>query len=73
MFLCGTPRAKDTNIRQRVIDIFPATGGGKTPQIGTKKEPGPLYGVTSHCISALAVGLTYKYGLETDETKYLTT
>ena len=61
MFLCNSMRAKDSNIRQRVLDIFPATGGGKTPQIGTKSQPGPLYGVTSHAISALALGLTFKY------------
>jgi hypothetical protein len=61
MFLCGSMRAKDANIRQRILDIFPATGGGKTPQIGTKKQPGPLYGVTSHAMSALALGLTFKY------------
>jgi hypothetical protein len=62
MFLCNSMRAKDANIRRRVLDIFPATGGGKTPEIGTKGKPGPLYGVTSHAISALALGLTYKYG-----------
>ena len=61
MFLCNSMRANDSNIRRRVLDIFPATGGGKTPQIGTKGKPGPLYGVTSHAISALALGLTFKY------------
>ena len=30
-------------VRAAVIDKYPATGGGATPQIGTKKEPGPLY------------------------------
>ena len=61
LFLCGSSRAKGTNVRQRILDIFPATGGGKTPQVGTKGNPGPLYGVKSHAFSALAVGLTYKY------------
>ena len=64
MFLCRSMRAKDTNIRQRILDIFPADGGGKTPQIGTKKEPGSLYGITSHAMSALAIGLTFKYGAD---------
>ena len=63
LFLCGNLQAKDANIRQRILDIFPANGGGKTPQIGIKKEQGSLYGVTSHAMSALAIGLTYKYGL----------
>lgn len=59
LHLCQSPRAKDANVRQAIIDLFPATGGGKTPQIGTKKQPGPLYGVSSHVWSALGVALTY--------------
>lgn len=60
LHLCGTARAKDANIRQALIDMFPATGGGKTPQIGTKTAPGPLYGVSSHAWAALAVAVTCK-------------
>jgi hypothetical protein len=55
--LCGTARAKDANIRQAVIDRFPATGGGKIPQIGTKKEPGPLYEVKKDAWAAVALGI----------------
>jgi len=62
MFMCGSMRANDSTIRQRILDIYPAVGGGKTPQVGTKAMPGPLYGVSSHAWSALALGLTYKYG-----------
>jgi hypothetical protein len=58
LHLCGTSKAKDANIRQAVIDLFPRVGGGKTPQIGTKQQPGPLYGVTSHAWPALAVAIT---------------
>jgi len=58
MQLCGSPKAKDANIRQALLDMFPATGGGKTPQIGTKAQPGPLYGITSHAWAALAVAVT---------------
>lgn len=57
--LCFSNKAKDSNIRQSVLDLFEPSGGGKTPQIGTKSEPGPLFGVSSHAISALAVALTY--------------
>jgi len=57
MHLCGSPRAKDPNIRQALLDLFPRTGGGKTPQIGTKAKPGPLYGVSSHAWAALAVAV----------------
>ena len=58
--LCGSAKAKDANIRQALLDMFPATGGGKTPQIGTKGNPGPLYGVSSHAWAALAVAVTYR-------------
>lgn len=58
LHLCGSPRAKDPNIRQALLDMFPATGGGKIPQIGTKAKPGPLYGVSSHVWAALGVAVT---------------
>jgi hypothetical protein len=58
LHLCGSPKAKDANIRQALLDMFPRTGGGKTPQIGTKAQPGPLYGVSSHAWAALAVAVT---------------
>lgn len=58
MHLCGSPRAKDSNIRQALLDLFPRTGGGKTPQIGTKSQPGPLFGVSTHAWAALGVAVT---------------
>jgi hypothetical protein len=58
LHLCGSPKAKDANIRQALIDLFPATGGGKIPQIGTKAQPGPLFGVSSHAWAALGVAIT---------------
>jgi len=57
--LCGSPRAKDANVRQAIIDLYPPTGGGKRPQIGTKREPGPLYGIRADEWAALGVGLTW--------------
>lgn len=50
LHLCGSPRAKDTNIRQALIDKLGAPG--------TKKAPGPTYGVKSHAWPALAVAVT---------------
>jgi hypothetical protein len=47
--LCGTPRAKDGNVRTAVIDRV----GPK----GTKKSPGPTFGVVSHSVSALALAV----------------
>lgn len=49
-YLCGSMKAKDANIRQALID--------KLGPIGTKKEPGPLYGVKSHAWAAVAVAVT---------------
>jgi len=57
--LCNSMRAKDANVRQAIIDRYNPVGGGKIPQIGTKNEPGPLYGVSKHAWSALAVGWTW--------------
>lgn len=59
LHLCGTTRAKDANIRQALLDRFPATGGGKIPQVGTKAMPGPLYGIHSDIWAALAVAVYY--------------
>lgn len=50
LHLCGSPRAKDANIRQALIDRLGAPG--------TKKQKGGTYGVKSHAWSALAVAVT---------------
>lgn len=57
----GKPISADSQIRSSILKKFDPSGGGNVPQIGTKKEPGPLYGVTGHAWSALAVVLA---GLE---------
>ena len=62
--LCQSMKAKDANIRQAIIDRYPETGGGRIPQIGTKKQPGPLYGVSNDIWAALAVGLYFTDTLE---------
>lgn len=64
MLLCGSMKAKDANIRQALLDRFPSSGGGKTPQVGTKSAPGPLFGVSSHAWSALAVAVAAKERLD---------
>lgn len=47
LHLCRTSRAKDANVRQALLD--------KHGPVGTKSNPGPLYGVKSHIWAALAV------------------
>lgn len=54
-FLCGTSKAKDGNVRTAIIDRF----GGKAAGVGTKRAPGPLYGISSDVWAALAVGITW--------------
>ena len=56
LHLCGSVRAKDANIRQRLIDMH----GGKDAAIGKKAKPGPLYGIRSHLWAALALAITYR-------------
>ena len=51
--LCKSTRVKDKDIRKAILDLY-----GVNP-IGTKKNPGPLYGVTSHATSALAVAIAH--------------
>lgn len=48
----------DKHIRLSLIEMFPETGGGRIPQIGTKNKSGPLYGMSNHTWSALSVAIT---------------
>lgn len=50
---CHSAKAKDSNIRQAIVDRF----GGKDAAIGRKTTPGPLYGIKSHLWAALAIAL----------------
>lgn len=49
--LCGSVRAKDGNVRQALID--------RLGPHGTKRSPGPTYGVSGHAWQALAVAITF--------------
>lgn len=51
LHLCGSMKAKDGNIRQALIDKLGAPG--------TKKNPGPTYGMKADLWAALAVAVTY--------------
>lgn len=54
--LCGNPRAKDPNVRAELINRF---GPGADKAIGSKKNPGPLYGIKADMFSALAIAIVY--------------
>lgn len=51
MNICGSMKAKDSNIRQALIDRF--------GEVGTKNNQGWFYGFKSDIWSAYAVGVTY--------------
>ena len=55
LHFCGSTRAKDGNIRQALIDKL-------GPQ-GTKKNPGPTYGISKDIWSALAVAIYFREAL----------
>jgi hypothetical protein len=55
LHLCGSPRAKDANVRQALLDKF----GGKERAVGRKAAPGPLYGVKADVWAALGVAVTW--------------
>ena len=55
--LCGDSKGTDSNVRRGVIECYPATGGGSEPAVGTKKQPGPLYGISGDMWSALALAV----------------
>lgn len=52
LHFCQSPRAKDANIRQALIDLF--------GDPGTKKAPGVLYGIKADEWSALAIAVYFQ-------------
>jgi len=53
---CAKKGNKDSLVRARLIEIH---GGSRAAAIGSKKCPGPLYGVSSHAWQALGVVITH--------------
>jgi hypothetical protein len=57
LHLCSTLRAKDSNVRQALIDRF--APGVNNYGKGTKKQPGWFYGFSADVWQAYALGVTY--------------
>ena len=53
--------SRDALVRARLIEMH---GGTREAAMGKKASPGPLYGVSSHAWSALAVALTAADGVD---------
>lgn len=64
MCLCGSLKAKDSNIRQALINRY-AKHDFKTGK-GTKKNPDVFYGVANDVWSAIAVAVTH-YEMKADK------
>lgn len=59
--LCaGVVRPKDKDVSRAVRTRYPKTGGGARPEVGTLRNPGPLFGITQHCWQALALVHTWR-------------
>lgn len=54
LHLCQSVRAQDSNIRTALMDRFGGIGS-----VGTRRDPGPLFGMKSHLWSALAIAVTW--------------
>ena len=49
-------------MRRAVLDLYPRTGGGSNPEVGTKPNPGPLFKMrgSGHAWDALALFEAWK-------------
>ncbi len=52
--ICKSPRANDSTIRTALLDLYGPPG--------SKKAPGPTYGISADVWSALAIATTYLMG-----------
>lgn len=54
-------------VKRAIWELFPLVGGGSTPAVGTKTQPGPLYimkNFPAHCYDALAVSIVVNLWLQ---------
>lgn len=68
LYLTGMSNTPKGFVKKAIYELYPdSPGGGATPAVGTKKEPGSLFlmkGSGGHCWDALAVALTVEKFLE---------
>jgi hypothetical protein len=68
--LCrGVCRPKDADVSRAVRARYPKSGGGARPEVGTLRQPGPLFGITDHCWQALALIHTWRISRLGEELK----
>lgn len=59
LHLLGRARGTDAEVNAAVRSRYDPEGKFGQHAKGTKKNPGPLYGITNHKLAALAVGVTW--------------
>ena len=62
LYLVGSARCGDAQVRAALIERF---GPTKQQAVGTRGNPGPLFGITSHHWAALAIAVTATSPTET--------
>ncbi len=67
-YLVGRAACGDPQVRGALIERF---GPTKELAVGTKKAPGPLYGISGHHWAALAVAVTASDQIQIEEAKRL--
>ena len=61
--LCGRGNAKDKDVAEGLRALFPASGGGADPTMGTKAQPGPLWALRAAGTGGNAVHLRDAVGV----------
>ena len=67
LYLLGQSNAPKGFVKKSIYELYPQDGGGKTPAVGVKNQPGSLFimkGSGGHAWDALAVALTIEKSLE---------
>jgi len=63
--LCGRASGvTDASVNAALYDLY---GGSRKAAVGTRKCPGPLYGVTGHAWAALAVAVVCRQRMEAEQ------
>ncbi len=60
MHLTGMTSTKDANVSAAIRELYEPSGGGARPEVGTKAQPGPLFGMSKDAWAALGAAITWQ-------------